>query len=156
MVNLRPEQIQYLYNTKLESGTGVRTIEVIHTVIHKSLNHLVKLGVLNRNPSDAVSKPRTINHEMRIFTEDEVNRFLNLSQGTRNEILYHISIATGLRQSVLLAIKWSDIDWEKRTHNVQCQLKRKHKLGGFYNSPKTIHQWKSIDYSRAENNPETS
>ena len=144
LVNLRPEQIQFLYNTKLKSGTGVRTIEVIHTVIHRSLNHAVKLGVLSRNPSDAVSKPRTINNEMRIFSENEVNQFLNLSQGTRYETLYHIAIATGLRQSELLAIKWSDLDWEKRTLNVQRQLKRKHKPGDYYDSPKTSNGRRSI------------
>jgi integrase len=144
LVNLRPEQIQFLYNTKLKSGTGVRTIEVIHTVIHRSLNHAVKLGVLSRNPSDAVSKPRTINNEMRIFSENEVNQFLNLSQGTRYETLYHIAIATGLRQSELLAIKWSDLDWEKRTLNVQRQLKRKHIPGDYYDSPKTTNGRRSI------------
>ena len=144
LINLKPEHIQNLINKKLQSGTGVRTIEVIHTIIHNSLNHAIKIGAITRNPTNATTVPRQKTHEMKIFNEIEVNTFLNHTQGTRYESLYHLAIATGLRQSELLGLKWSDLDWEKKSLNVQRQLKRKHKQGDYFESPKTRNGRRSI------------
>ena len=144
LINLKPEHIQNLINNKLQSGTGVRTIEVIHTIIHNSLNHAIKLGAITRNPTNATTVPRQKIHEMKIFNEIEVSTFLNHTQGTRYESMYHLAIATGLRQSELLGLKWSDLDWEKKSLNVQRQLKRKHKKGDYFESPKTRNGRRSI------------
>jgi integrase len=137
LINLRPEYIQNLYNLKLKSGTGTRTIEVIHTVMHKSFSHAVKLGAISRNPVDATTPPRSKSREMEIFSETEVTHFLFSARGTHDEALYRLAIATGLRQSELLGLRWSDLDWKNRSLCVQRQLKRNFKVGDYYATPKT-------------------
>jgi len=37
--NLRPDQIQNMYNTLLEDGVGRYTIRKVHTVLHSALQH---------------------------------------------------------------------------------------------------------------------
>ena len=61
---------------------------------------------------------------MKFYDENETNQFLLAAQGDRNEVLYQLVLATGLRQSEVLGLKWSDLDIEKSTITVQRQLKR--------------------------------
>ena len=58
--------------------------------------------------------------------------FCSQHQGDRNEVLYQLVLATGLRQSEVLGLKWSDLDIEKSTITVQRQLKRNRQKGKLF------------------------
>jgi integrase len=62
---------------------------------------------------------------------------LLVARGDRNEVLYHLAVVTGMRQSELLALKWSDLDWQKQTLRIQRQLKRGDHQNGYFTAPKT-------------------
>ncbi len=131
------ERIQRLYDTKYRDGVGPRTIQMIHIVLHKSLDQAVKLGMIGRNPTNAVTPPRYQPDEMKFYDEAQVSQFILAVRGDRNEVLYHLAIVTGMRQSELLALKWSDLDWQKKTLKVQRQLKRGDHQNGYFSLPKT-------------------
>jgi integrase len=143
--DVTPMRIQELYISKSKAGTGARTIQVIHTVLHKSFEHAVKLGMIGRNPTDAANPPRYLPEEMKFYDETQVSRLLMAARGDRYEVLYHLAIVTGLRQSELLGLKWSDLNWQKRTLKVQRQLKRNHHDQGYFTTPKTKAGKRSID-----------
>ena len=44
--DLRPEQIQSLYSTKIDEGASPSKVRVIHSMFHCALNRAVKWGVL--------------------------------------------------------------------------------------------------------------
>ncbi|MBW8012293.1 MAG: site-specific integrase [Chloroflexi bacterium] len=137
--DFRPEQIQALYNKKVRDGIGLRTIQITHSVLHRALNHGVKLGLLSRNPSDATNPPKPQQNELLILDENQAQQFILNAEAwnDRYATLYHLAITTGFRQSEILGLQWKDIDWERRTLQVQRQLKWK-KGGGFYFAqPKT-------------------
>jgi integrase len=136
LIDLRPEQIQKLYNTKLTEGLGPRMVEIIHSVLHGCLEHALKLGLISRNPTNATTPPRAESAEMRFYDEAQVSQFLSASQGERLEALYFLEIATGLRQSELLGLKWADIDWNRRSISIKRQLSR-FKKEGYFTLPKT-------------------
>jgi integrase len=135
--DLHAERIQRLYIQKTQEGCGDRTIKMIHSVLHSSLKKAVRLGMLGRNPTDAVTPPRYEHEEMRFYDEAQVNQFLFAAKGNRNEALYYLAVTTGLRQSELLGLKWSDLDWVKKTLSVQRQLRREFKQGDYFTTPKT-------------------
>ena len=56
---------------------------------------------------------------MNFYDEHESIQFLLAAQGDRNEALYQLVLATGLRQSEVLGLKWSDLDIEKSTITIQ-------------------------------------
>jgi integrase len=142
--DLIPEQIQRLYDTELKKGTGRRTIEVIHVILHKSLDYAVKKGLIGRNPTDLTNPPRPYKKEMKFYDENETNQFLIAAQGDRNEVLYQLVLATGLRQSEVLGLKWSDLDIDNSNLTVQRQLKRNIKNGDYYKTTKTASGRRSI------------
>lgn len=137
--DIKPEQIQRLYNNMVKKGFGLRTVQLVHSVLHRALVHGVKLGLLSRNPDDATTPPKPKRKEMRFLDENQVQQFLIVAkaQNDRFYTLYYLAIATGMRQGELLGLKWADLDWEKGELTVRRQLTKK-KGGGFeLTAPKT-------------------
>jgi integrase len=149
--DVKPENIQRLYNQKIRNGSSPRTVQLIHSVFHRALVHAVKLGLIPRNRDDATTPPRPKRKERQFFDENKVQQLLITAKATHDRFmaLYHLAIATGMRQGELLGIKWSDVDWEAGALQVQRQLSKK-KGGGFtFTSPKTKSGTRRIDLGSA-------
>lgn len=130
--DIRPEHIQRLYNNMVDKGYGLRTVQIVHSVIHRAFGHGVRLGLLSRNPDDATTPPKPSPKEMRFLDENQVQQFMIVAkaQNDRFFTLYYLAIATGMRQGELLGLNWADLDWEKGELTVCRQLTKK-KGGGF-------------------------
>ncbi len=135
--DLQPSQIQAFYNIKVESGTGVRTVRLMHSVLHCALNHALKLGIIYRNPSDAIYKPKVTKHEMSVLDENQVKALLIAARGKRLEVLFKVAITTGLRQGEILGLKWGDLDWDTYQLNIKRQVQRVPEKGLVFSEPKT-------------------
>lgn len=122
--DLRPDQIQKYYDLWGKEGKSLNTLRYTHSVLHGALDHATKMRVIPYNPADAVIVPKPDNREMCIFNESQANEFLLSVRGSRYEGLYQIALATGMRQSEILALKWSDLDWKLKTISVVRQLER--------------------------------
>jgi integrase len=122
--DIRPDQIQVFYNSKVKSGTSARTVLMIHAVLHRAFNQALKWGLIGRNPAHTVNRPKIKRKEMKTLTDMEVRIFLLACKDNRYEVLYWLAISTGLRQGELLGLKWSDVDWNNRRLHVQRQLQR--------------------------------
>ena len=145
--DLKPEQIQQLYNRMVRKGFGLRTVQLVHSVIHRALVHAVKLGSIPRNPDDATTPPKPKTVEMQFLDENQVQQLLITAKARNDRLfaLYHLAIATGMRQGELLGLKWSDLEWEQGLLQVQRQLTIK-KGGGFeFTAPKTKSGIRRID-----------
>jgi len=134
--DLRPDQIQKLYDEKMKSGTGARTVRLIHAVLHRALKQALLWGLIGRNPSDAVITPKYIYHEMQVLNEEQVHIFLSIASSSRYYMLYWLALATGLRQGELLGLKWSDLNYQNRSLQIQRQLQRL-KTGLVFSEPKS-------------------
>ena len=122
--DLRPDQIQWMYNHLLEQNIGIPTVRKVHTVLHSALAQAEKLGMINRNPVSATQPPKAPDREMAFLTDSQVSQLLIALQGHRLEALIHLAIVTGMRQMELLGLKWTDLDWTRRTIKVERQLDR--------------------------------
>jgi integrase len=121
---IQPANIKQLYLAKKEEGRGARTVQLIHTVLHNVLQQAVREGILGRNPTDAVERPKVEKTEMQILTEEQARRFVIATMRNRYGMLFYLALMTGMRQGELLGLKWTDLDWDKGLLNVQRQLQR--------------------------------
>jgi integrase len=147
--DLRPDQIQGLYNEKLDKGVSARTVLLIHSVLHKALNQALNLGLIGRNPAQAVSRPKAKRKEMRILTSDQARTFLSVAEETRYRALFHLALHTGMREGELLGLKWEDLDWVTRQLQVKRQLQVMPGIGMFFAEPKTASGRRTIVLSKA-------
>jgi integrase len=111
LTKLRPEHLQHLYSDKLTTGLGQRSVRYIHITLHKALKNAVKLGMIARNPADAVTPPRVQRPELRTWDEDDIQTFLEYAKDSLYYTLFFTALYTGMRRSELLALRWGDIDF---------------------------------------------
>ena len=117
LTQLKPEHLQRLYSEKLSAGRfdgkgglSKRSVQYIHVTLHKALKNAVKLGMIGRNPADAVEPPRPQHHEMQTMNESDIHIFLELAKSTPYYALFYLALFTGMRRSELLALRWCDVD----------------------------------------------
>ena len=111
---LVPMQIQEIYKGMQTDGLSPRTIRYVHTTLHEALQYAFKMQLIPRNPADFVSVPKLVKYKSEVFEEDEVVKMLEAAKDTDMEAPLHLSVGLGLRRGELLALKWSDIDYNKR------------------------------------------
>jgi len=137
LIDLKPEQVQRYYNHLLEEGVGIHSVLKIHAVFHKALEHAVLTGVIPRNPASYTQLPRKPHREMKCLSESDVSQLLISAKGHRLEALFHLAVISGARQMELLGLKWSDLDWIKKTLKFERQLVRPDGEGVKFAPPKT-------------------
>ncbi len=101
-----------LYREKLESGSSPRTVQYIHTTLHKALRDAVSDGLIPRNAADGIKAPRPKKKEINPLSPEQTRAFLKAVHGDRLEALYVLAVHRGLRQGELLGLRWEDIDLE--------------------------------------------
>ncbi len=132
---LSPAHVQGLYRSKLISGLSRRTVQLIHTTLHKALKQAVRWGLVPRNVTEAVTSPRPTKKEIHPLIPREARTLLDAAKGERFEALYVLAVTAGLRRGELLGLRWTDVDLERGYVQVRQQLIRT-EGGLIFTSPK--------------------
>jgi len=144
LTQLKPEHLQRLYSDKLTAGRldgagglGNRSVRYIHTTVHRALKSAVKLGMISRNPADAVDIPKVVRREIRAMDETDIHIFLEYARSTPYYPLFYLAFFSGMRRSELLALRWSDIDLLLCQASVNRTLHQLHNREIIFSQPKT-------------------
>jgi integrase len=113
LTKLQPNDLQNLYKLKIESGLSRRTVQYIHAIIRRSLNQAVKLELLYRNPTDAVSPPRPKREPPQTLSAEQAKEFLRSIEDHPYYLIYFLAITTGMRKGELLGLQWEDVDLDR-------------------------------------------
>ncbi len=116
--NLKPQHIQSMYSRKLESGLSKRTVQYLHSVLRRSLNHAVTWGLIVRNPTDAVTPPKPQRKEPKTLTTAQAQLFLESITDPRWGTIYIVAILMGLRKSEILGLRWQDVDFKNNAISI--------------------------------------
>jgi integrase len=119
---LTPTHVRGLYREKLDGGSSPRTVQYIHTTLHKALQDAVSDGLIPRNIADGIKAPRPKKKEINPLSPDQARAFLEAVHGDRLEALYVLAIHRGLRQGELLGLRWEDVDLEAGTVQIRRTL----------------------------------
>ena len=131
---LKAPQIQKFYNSlaKGDKPLSAKTIKNIHGVLHRALKQAVDIGYIRFNPSDAVTLPRVEHKEIQPLDDDQMKVFLEAIKGHRFELLYTVTLFTGMREGEVLGLKWENIDFQNGMIHIKEQLQREKKKNGQY------------------------
>ena len=75
-------------------------------------------GLISINPAHSVVKPKLPKVEMKVLTEEHAQSLLSAADSHRIEAIIVLALTTGMRQGEILALKWSDLNWDQRTIKV--------------------------------------
>jgi integrase len=121
----------------LENSLSARSIEQAHTVLHTALRQAVLDGVLDKNPSDAVSSPRPERREMKTLTPGQVQSLMTSTANDRLHALWALLVTTGLRSGEAVGLKWEDVDLDEGSLTVRRSIQRQVGIGLVEVPPKT-------------------
>ena len=88
-----------------------RTVNYIHTTLHKALKDAVSDALIPRNAA-SVRAPRPEKPEIHPLAPEGARKLIATARETedRFEALYVLALHCGLREGELLGLKWEDID----------------------------------------------
>lgn len=111
---LTPEQVQEFLQKKLDEGLSSKTVHEIHGVLRVALKKAVRWGIVSRNVCDVVDPPVIVSREAVPLSVEQARLLVKHVRGHRLEVLLAMAIVTGMRRGELLALRWSNVDFEHR------------------------------------------
>ena len=97
------------------SGLGEETMRHIHRLLQQCLDQAIRDGLLTENPAKAFRYRKSTTVKANIMTPLEMEDYLDAAERLGYLPMFMLALTTGLRQSELIALKWSDLDIERRT-----------------------------------------
>ena len=95
-------------------GLDRRTVNYVHTILHRAFKDAVRWGRLARNPADAADPPRAGQKSDGVHAWDAatLRAFLDASRssGDRLHALWVLLATTGMRRGEAIGLRWSDVD----------------------------------------------
>ena len=107
------------------------TTRLLRAVIGIALNRAERWEINGaRNVVRLTDPPRVEPREFAILGASEARSFLRAASGSRFAIAYELALFCGLRRGEILALRWRDVDLDKREIHIRNTL-HEEKGGGF-------------------------
>lgn len=154
--NVKSIQIQEYYN-RLGKTKSYSQIKKLNKLLKSFFKYAENEGYVFKNPCNNISIPNKneLKKETTIeyFNEDEIKLLRKAVEGNKFEPLILTALGTGLRQGELLALKWENVDLEKKYINVKETLKKVYvfdisgnkELKTLIQKPKTDNSIRTVD-----------
>lgn len=128
LTDLRPEHFRKLYvelrkHTSQNTGMPLSeyTVEGVHACLCGILSDAMEGGFLNHNPAWRTYKYSGKRKEKLVADEETVQKIIAAleNESIKYETYYKLIIATGMRRGECCGLKWSDIDYERKSIHIQ-------------------------------------
>lgn len=116
--DISPQDIEEFYQSILTDGCTTNTVIHYHAIIRKALQAAVKKDVLAKNPADKIDRPKKNVYHGSFYTEEDMLTLFDAISNDPMEVCVKIAAYYGLRRSEVLGLKWSAIDFERKTISV--------------------------------------
>lgn len=142
--DLRPDQVQRLYNQLKEQGYSRNTVELVAVVLGNMYKQAVKNELVSRNPVALATIPKFESRkERRVLTKEEQKMFLEESKKHYYAPLFELALSTGMRSGEIRGLQWEDLDFDKKIIHVRHTLVEDG--NAFYlDEPKTAGSYRDI------------
>jgi integrase len=99
-----------------------KSIRHIAFLVQLCLKQAVDWDLIAKNPMLKVRKPKTSRRRPAVVDRAGLERLLRHTAGTRLYPIIAVASATGMRRGELLAVKWTDLNWDQGTLEVSKSL----------------------------------
>lgn len=122
--------IMAYFQQELIQGLSTRTVSHHYTVMKACLQAAYNDGLINRNPLSGQKKPKAIRKRPIIsLTETQVKKFLSVVDNKKHRAMLELAIASGMRRSEILGLRWQDMDFDKNTVTINQTVVKVKEVG---------------------------
>jgi integrase len=118
---LEIQDVQLLHQSLVDRVSGT-TAHHVHSVLRAALQDAIRWGLVSRNVAALISAPRRTTPEMKFLTASDARCLLEAAAGEPLEALFVLAITAGLREDELQALRWKDVDVDRRSLRVTATL----------------------------------
>ena len=105
-----------------ESGVSYSTVKGAYRLLSAAMRYALDEGKIQKNPCRKIRIQRPEQTEQRVLTRAEQEMLRNSASGS--DLPTVLSLYTGMRLGEVCALKWSDIDWDRKTITVRRTAQR--------------------------------
>ena len=156
LIKLAPIHIRRLISSMQSRGLSQVTISNYIRILRTALKGAIESRIIKENPASAVTVSRGRVKKFHIIERAQFPEFIEAAKHTKYENELIFMLYTGLRVGEARGLRWSDIDFDAGTMDVQRQLHAKftgtHRVTApKYEEERTIHlPPEAIDILRAQ------
>ena len=103
-------------------GMADRSVRSCHAVCQMALDKAVEEKLIHSNPAVGCKLPPMKGKEMKILTQEEIQRFLIQTKAEGMYELFLLELTTGMRRGELLALRWDDLDFATGKLRIDKQI----------------------------------
>ena len=120
---ITPAQVQEFLFSMEDKGLSASTRRSALGLLNSIMRYAQEEGVIHKNPCRKIKV--TSNHsEQRVFSPEELKKIFE-----SGDFLSIFTMYTGLRLGEVCALRWSDIDWDKKALMVRYTAQRVRRTG---------------------------
>ena len=122
---LRPADVERWLQILIKEGLlSSRSIRHAHGVLRIALEHASRMEMIPRNVAKIIQPPKLEEKEMVILKEDQIDECLTGLADLSIYPIFCVALGTGARRGEIVALKWSDIDLDRGTMNIERSLEQ--------------------------------
>ncbi|MCL2810406.1 MAG: site-specific integrase [Clostridia bacterium] len=120
------------------AGKSKTTITMVMTILRNVFNSACAEGILQRDPSLALMRPKpAIVEERRAFTAEECAQIEQSIFHHKHGMLFAVLYYLGVRRGEALGLQWGDFDWQNETVQIQRDIDYTHGSRGVVDNLKS-------------------
>ena len=127
--DIRYSDIVLFYNSMLQQGLGVNTVDNVHCLLHPTFEMAVRDNVIRNNPANGalgeIKKNSSKSEKRHALTYEEETAFLNFLEEDRYrrwKPIFTFMLGTGVRVSEVIGLRWCDLDFDKRLISINHRI----------------------------------
>jgi len=122
--DITASDIQKYYKKLSGDGLSANTIRRHHANIRKAINDAMKNNIVACNIADRVTLPKANYKRIHYYSEEMIEKLLELVKGTKIEVCVYLGVFCGLRRSEVCGLRWKDIDFDNNTITICNKITR--------------------------------
>lgn len=122
LVSVSPSVVNDFVQGLEQSGLSYSTMKSAYRLLSAAMRYALDEGVIQKNPCRKIRIQRPEQTEQRVLSRTEQELLRNSTSDS--DLPTILSLYTGMRLGEVCALKWSDIDWERKTITVRRTVQR--------------------------------
>ena len=123
LMALTPGVIHVFVSNLEDDGLSYSTVKGTYRLLSAAMKHAQDEGLIRKNPCRKIKVRRSENEEQRVLTHEEYEK-IRRSRQTIRDYPALLSLYTGMRLGEIWALRWMDVNWEKKTITIRRTVQR--------------------------------